>query len=122
MHHKVLKTVLLVEDDVSLQRCISRLITGTFGAHIIVLIAGTIDEAELIFDGHNQEIDIIFLDTHLDRNVTTFEFTRRISKVFKNSIVAISSNDNDRQDMMKLGCTHECRKSDIAIIIKRIFG
>ena len=119
---KAVRTVLLVEDDGALQKCIADLFKLFFGNHINVLVAGDLLQAELLYIGHSMYIDIIFMDTGMGRGITTFDLTTRIiTKGFKKPIIAISADDNYRQHMMKLGCSHHCRKENIGDFLEQNF-
>jgi len=112
------KKVLLVEDYVNLQIALADCIKDIFGSNTVVLVAGTLLEAENIFKDQADEIDFILMDTSLGKKVTTFDFTSRISKIFKRPIVAISTNDDNRKKMIQLGCTHECVKYNLREFLK----
>ena len=108
-----LSKVLLVEDHRALQLMITDSVRLHLGKDTIVLVAGTVSEADELFSQHCAEIDLILMDTHLGGKVTTFEFTKKISKVFGGMIVATSVEDDNHAAMLSCGCTHSCNKGDL---------
>lgn len=107
------KKVLLVEDYPTLQIILPDCVKVVFGRDVVVLVAGTLRDAEATFYRHANELDFILMDTSLGKGVTTFDFVSRISKLFKQPIVAISTDELHRKKMVELGCTHECQKSEL---------
>jgi CheY-like chemotaxis protein len=107
------KKVLLVEDYPSLQVVLPDCVKVVFGKDVVVLVSGTLCDAEATFQRHAHELDFILMDTSLGRGVNTFDFVSRISKVFKQPIVAISTDELHRKKMVELGCTHGCPKSEL---------
>lgn len=114
------KKILVVEDFPELQKAIKTILINFFGKHTEVLIAGTLEEAEKLFEDH-RNLDLIFLDTSLGKGITTFGFAKKITKVFNGSVVAISSDDDYRRHMVTLGCTYECGKESIYNFIQEYF-
>ena len=107
------KKVLLVEDYPSLQIILPDCVKVVFGSDVVVLVAGTLRDAEVTVERHANELDLILMDTSLGRGVTTFDLVSRISKIFRQPIVAISTDELHRKKMIELGCTHGCPKSEL---------
>jgi response regulator of citrate/malate metabolism len=115
--------VLLVDDDPSIQLTLPDYIQLTLGMQTVVLVAGTVSEAENHFWQNIDMLDFILLDTQLAGGETTFLFAQQISSVFRKPIIAISHNKTHRQEMVRVGCTHECSKSlldDVLLPLKGI--
>ena len=115
---KEIKTVLLIEDMDFLQNLIADIIHRHMGKDVNVLFAGTVTEAETIFNTHQGVIDLILMDTNLGRGETTFELASKISKVFPHHIVAISTDPDNHKGMILAGCTDSCLKEELAKYIK----
>jgi len=113
--------VLLVEDHVALQVGISDMIKLTLGHHVKVSVAGTVPEADILFEKHQEDINIILLDTSLGRGVTTFELTKCIRKRFNGLMLAISTDEDHRKVMVDdCGCDDECDKGNLFEYIERL--
>lgn len=111
--------VLLVEDYVGMQKSLSDFVKIVYGKEAVVLIAATLIEAEAHFNKHADDLDFILMDTSLGKGVTTFELTKRISQTFKRPIITTSTDKEYREKMLKIGCTHECNKSDLLDFLER---
>jgi len=109
--------VLLVEDYPMLQAGITDALKFFFGESTVVLVAGTVAEAEKLFAEHSTDTDLILMDTCLSGTVT-FDLTRKISLVFDGMIVATSSVEDYLPKMKAYGCTHACYKADLHAFLK----
>ena len=118
----LIRKVLLVEDSVPMQIMIRDTFWHLCGRDVVVLVADTPVEAELIFNGHNSDLDLILLDSRLKRGTTTFELAKKISPVFDRPIIAISTDEDYRRQMLKCGCTDECAKYDLLAYLREIIG
>ena len=118
----LIKKVLLVEDSVPMQGMIRDTFRYLCGRDVVMLVADTPVEAELIFNGHNSDIDMILLDSRLKHGTTTFELAKKIRPVFDRPIIAISIDEDYRRQMLKCGCTGECPKSDLLAYLREIIG
>ena len=107
------KKVLLVEDFPALQKLIPKIVRSVFGEDIVVLVSGSLEEAERFYEEHVRDIDLILMDTHLGKGVTTCDLAKKISMEFNRPIVSISTDKNSREYMLGNGCTHGCEKSEI---------
>lgn len=108
------KKVLLIEDYPQLQGMISIQIRMVFGEDTNVVTAGTLQEAEDLYQAHVCDIDIILMDTHLSKGTNTTVLAKRISLEFNRPIIAISTDEDSRKALVKNGwCTDQCEKSDI---------
>jgi CheY-like chemotaxis protein len=113
------KKVLLIEDFPQLQSMITDMIKSVFGDDTKVFIAGSLEEAEALWEKHLEDVDAIFIDTNLGNGVTTYKLAKRIAEEFNRPLVpikplvAISTDPEARKQMILNGCTHECSKSDI---------
>lgn len=109
-----MKKVLLIEDYDSLQKLIKQQIVEVFGEDTEVVIAGSLQEAEDLYQAHVGDVDMILMDTHLGKGTNTFALAKRISMEFNRPIVAISTDEVARETLIKRGwCTHQCDKSDL---------
>ena len=107
------KKVLLVEDHPGMQISLAECVRVVFGKEVVVLVAGTLLEAEDFFKGHADELDFILMDTSLGKGITTYDLTSNISKVFKRPIIATTTDDSSQKHMMRIGCTHKCYKWEL---------
>lgn len=108
------KRVLLIEDYDSLQTLIKMQIVMVFGDCAEVIIAGSLQKAEELYEAHVGDVGMILMDTHLADGEDTFALAKRISMEFNRPIIAISTDSVSRATMVKHGwCTHQCEKSEI---------
>ena len=107
------KTAFIVDDYVPLQTAITDYIKEIFGASTVVYTATTLKSAEIIFDTHGGEFDLILMDTSLGGGEFTFELTKKIAQTYKGPLVAISTDEKKRKHMVRHGCTSTCDKKDL---------
>lgn len=112
--------VLLVEDYPVLKRSMADFIRIVFGKEAIVFVTGSLIEAQLIFNGHNADLDFIVMDTHIEGGDNTFNFTREISTVYNRPIIATTTDEDSRTKMIRFGCTHACHKRDFFKFLENV--
>jgi response regulator of citrate/malate metabolism len=114
MKVKKVTKVLLIEDSTAMQSRISQMIKKVFGDETDVVIAGSLQEAEDLYQAHVGDVDMILMDTHLGEGTNTTALAKRISLEFNRPIIAISTNKDSRKTLINNGwCTHQCCKSEI---------
>jgi response regulator of citrate/malate metabolism len=118
-----MKKVLLIEDHQLVARAVTDTIQSIFGPlgfNPGVLVATTLLSAEIMFKNHQNDTDIILVDTHLDRGgqITTIDLVRQMKKVFTRPIIGMSAISEFERQMMEAGCTHWCNKKDLFLFIK----
>lgn len=111
--------ILILEREEMIQMLYSRSLQGHELLH-----ANNLEEAETLFRANHQTIDVIVVNgcvEHADKELDTGPFIQKvIASGFKGPIVATSSNEGVRQDMLKAGCTHECEKHKLVNLLKQI--
>lgn len=118
-------TVLVVDDQYTYRELAAFSIESELGIpYHQVLQAGTLDEARMHFANNKEIIMAVCLDGCVDSYdeldsiplITEFAGEGRL-------IVAMSSSDIYRCEMMKAGCTHESSsKRSVGAVLKRAFA
>ena len=102
--------VLIVDDDKQWQRTFVRAFTDK---GIQVLGALTIKQAEEMFV-ENPDIKAVVMDACVPGDdPTTLPLTRKFRETFSGPMIAISSRDDFRRQLMAAGCDRECLKQDL---------
>lgn len=87
-----------------------------------VVSATTLEEAEAEFQT-NSDFAAIFMDACVPGvEPTTLELTSRIRQDFRGPMVAISSTPRYRRMLMDAGCTDECDKRDVSLMVRNLLG
>ena len=114
MKVKKVTKVLLIEDSTQLQDLIKQMILRVFETSCDVVIAGSLEKAEELYEAHVGDVDLILMDTHLGKGTNTTALAKRISLEFNRPIIAISTDEVSRKALVKNGwCTHQCEKHEI---------
>jgi len=121
---KNMTSILIVEDDVSIQGIHRRII----GTRFTVLFAPTVDEGKKLFLEHRQDLAAVILDGIVplvegdirpaNSPPTTLELARFMRTVFTGPIIATSSGSNNM--LLTAGCSHACNKMELLTEIPRI--
>ncbi len=110
------KKVLLVEDYPGW----IKIIKGGLENEAEVLSAVTIREAENIFS-ENSDIAIIIMDACVPGDEpNTLPLVKKIRETFKGPIIAISSSDSYRKQLVEAGCDYECEKKKIPSMVRHV--
>ena len=119
-------TVLIVEDDETLQRIYRR----TIGTRLKIVFASTVEEGKRMFLEHRRDLVAVILDgivplSHGDIRPygsppTTLDLARSIRSMFTGPILAVSSGDN--KALLGAGCTHSCDKTKLPEEVRRVLG
>jgi len=113
------RKVLIVEDlphyQVLWRRRLSEVAT--------VLSATTIVDAEKMF-AENADIEVVVLDACVPGTTpTTFGLIKSFKKTFDGPMIAISSEENFRKEMLLLGCSHQTSvKGDVVEKVTEVLG
>ncbi len=104
--------ILILEDDEMVQRTFSR----AFQKHELIQ-AYDLLQADIFFSPHSQSIDVVAVDGCVENTGKKFDtepFIRQvIASGFKGPIIAISGSEDVREDMLRMGCSHECEKHEL---------
>ncbi len=103
----------MIEDFLRFQVLLTQEIKEVFGSKVEVIVAGSLEKADELYNTHKEDIDLILMDTSLGNGVTTFALTKKISEEFNRPIISISTKPEYREIMMKYGCTHDCPKDEV---------
>lgn len=123
---KASSTILVVEDQQQMRQRIAYDIDSFLGIpYAKVLQAGTLDEARKLFAEHQERIIAICLDgcvlrpDDLDSLPLIKEF---LAAGFKGPIVAMSSFEGFRDQMIAAGCTHSEVKGRVGALLETLFA
>lgn len=118
MCNKPLPVILVVEDEPAIHRWLCK----EFSGQAIILSALTIEEGERLFQ-ENPDLSAVAMDACVPGNKpTTLPLARKIRQTFKGPMIAISSLDEYRHDLMSAGCNYECPKGQTAQRIRQVLG
>jgi DNA-binding response OmpR family regulator len=108
-----------VEDDREMQSAFA----AAFGEEgVEVLQAFNTDDAKQLFDGYRDEIGAILLDGVLPGELNIIVLTHHVRLHFNGTIIAISSVEEMRAEMISIGCTHGVRwKQDAIPLVLSVF-
>lgn len=111
--------ILILEDDEAVQRTFSHALRG----HEL-LQANNLEQAGTFFLANFQTISVVVVDGCVENKSKKFDtepFIRQVlASGFKGSIIAISGDEDVRKDMLKVGCTDECEKHELANKLKEL--
>ena len=110
--------VILIENHHLLGRTIVDILISVFvplGSNPKIILAKNVLSAEMMFQNHHHDTDVIFVDAHLEHGdqITTVNLVRKMKRSFRRPIVGISTINEVQWDMMDAGCTHWCDKKDL---------
>lgn len=112
------KKVLIVEDE-KYRYGIWR---QQFGNKVILLFASSIKDAEEQFDA-NPDIAAIAMDACVPgESPTTPPLVRKFRQTFMGPILAISSSEAYRQQLIHAGCNYECTKDAMPVKVLEVLG
>ena len=115
------KKILIVEDDEMLQSAWKRLLSVQLQAHMEVIQAFSIEEAEKVFN-ENSDLSAIAVDACVPgTEPNTVNMVLKFRKTFTGPMIAISGRDDFNQILMSAGCDHETGKGKLVKKIKEIF-
>ena len=103
--------IFIIEDDSAMIRYFQENIKHS-GTEL--LFANDLVGALSLFYRHKSKIVMIAVDGCLrSRSLNTISLIREIRKNFKGPIVAISSRQTYREQLLMNGCDYECEKNDL---------
>jgi hypothetical protein len=111
--------LLVVEDDVVMQKLYERQFNkrDLFQAY-------NLEQARKLFVVDPEAFDVVVVDgcvENVGKTCDTEPFIQEvIASGFKGPIVATSGDEFVRQDMLKMGCTHECEKHELVNKLKEL--
>lgn len=112
------KKVLLVEDN----RDSSDMIKEDLEGKVFVLQAFTIEEAEEIFQRH-PDLAVVVMDACVPgHTINTIPLVYKMRETFMGPMIAISSEEEYREELMQAGCDHKSDKNTIAKKVLKLVG
>lgn len=110
--------VLVVEDDKEWQE----IFTEDLEDKVTFLKAFTVDEAEELFTA-NPDINAAVVDACVPgHSPTTPPLVRKIRETFTGPMIAVSSIDSYRDELVEAGCSHQCSKEELSKLLPRLLG
>lgn len=110
--------VLIVEDDRSWQNNYE----DSLGDKVNIIHAFTVGEGERLFL-ENPDIDLVVMDACVPGDKpTTLPLTSKIRETFYGPMIAASSDEIFRKQLMKNGCDHEAEKRWVPRKIRELLG
>jgi DNA-binding NarL/FixJ family response regulator len=110
--------ILIVEDDEALQSCFELELQDSAR----ILAAFSLQQARKQF-AQNPDIAIIVMDACVPGNhPTALPLVREFREQFQGLIIAVSSIDHYRKELLAAGCDQECDKSDVGETVLRLLA
>ena len=110
--------ILIVDDFKQWQNSWKR----RLGDKVEILSAFTIPEADALFSA-NPDINLIVMDACVPGDeLTTPPLVRKFRETFKGPMIAVSSDEEYRKELMRVGCDHESEKEHLPKKVLEILG
>lgn len=108
--------LLIVDDDRSWQRSLAR----SLQEKVTLLQAFSLEQGEQIFLA-NPDVDLIVMDGCVPGyRLNSLPLIRKIRETYKGPIVAASSDADNREEMVRAGCSHNVRPANLFEIFKEL--
>lgn len=115
------KTVLIIDDDRATQELYRK--DFRYCPEVTIIPAYTLTDGYRLFSD-TLIIDLIVVDGCVDdhNKLDSLHLIKYIRSLHTGDIIAASSSESNRLEMLKAGCNHQCDKKSVLLTAKELLG